>query len=49
MIKAAPHLKKGEVRFYHGDRGGSYLDSARNHLRVSKKIQVDASYVRMHQ
>ena len=40
--------KEGEVRLYHGDRGGSYRALFADHLQGSKKIRVEDPYIRSH-
>lgn len=46
---AAPALlKEGELRLYHGDRGGSYRTLFFEHLQGSKKIRVEDPYIRSH-
>jgi ATP-dependent Lon protease len=41
-------LREGELRLYHGDRGGSFRTLFADHLRGSKRIHVEDPYIRLH-
>jgi ATP-dependent Lon protease len=47
-VAPLPSLKEGELRLYHGDRGGSYRTLFFDHLQRSKIIHIEDPYIRSH-